>query len=65
MVFESTSSFSGSQVPQTQRFIPRSGKSVITVGWENDVADEMRVTMETFLRNAVVIGVVAREFPYD
>lgn len=64
MVFKTTSGLSGGQIPQAQGLVPRAGKSVVTVGRQNNVANEVRVTVQTLLRNTVA-GIVAGQLPND
>lgn len=64
MVFEATSRTTGSQVPQTQSLVPRTRKSVVSVGWENNVADEMGVSIQTFLGDTVV-ELITCKVPHD
>lgn len=54
VVFKTTSSTSGSQIPQTQSLVPRSRKGVITVRRQNYITNEVRMSMQTFLRDTVV-----------
>lgn len=64
MVLETASSFASSQIPQAQCFVPWTRQSVVTIRRQNNVADEVRVTVQSFLWNTVV-GFVASQFPYD
>lgn len=60
MVFETASRTSRSQIPQTKSLVPRAGKGVVSVRRENDIADEVRVSVQTFLGNAVVEFVTSK-----
>lgn len=64
VVFETTGRTSSSQIPQAQCLIPGTGKGVVTVRRKYDVTNEMRVTVQTFLGDAVV-ELVAGQVPYD
>lgn len=64
MVLEATSSLAGGQIPQTQGLVPRAGQSVVAVGRQHNVTDEMAVTVQTLLGNAVV-GLVTGQLPHD
>lgn len=64
MVLEATSCLAGGQIPQTQSLVPGAGQSVVSVGRQNDVADEVTVTVQTLLGNSVV-GLVTGQFPHD
>lgn len=64
MVFESSSRATRRQIPKTQSLVPRTGQRIVTVGREDDVADEVRMAIQTFLRDTVV-GFVARQFPHN
>lgn len=64
MVFETPSGLSGSKIPQTQSLVPGSRQSVVAVTGQYDVRDEVRVTVQTLLRDSVV-GFVPGQFPYD
>lgn len=56
MVFETTSALSSSQIPQAESLIPGARKSVISVRWEDNITDEVRVSIQAFLGDSVVVG---------
>lgn len=62
MILETTSRLSGGQVPQAQGLVPGSGQGVVAVRGEHDVADEVRVAVQTLLGYAVVV-LVAGQLP--
>lgn len=64
MVFKTTSGLSGSQIPQAQGLVPRAGQGVVTIGRQNNVADEVRVAVQTLLGDTVA-GIVASQLPND
>lgn len=64
MVFKPTGGLSGGQIPQAQGLVPGAGQGVVTVGRQNDVADEVRVAVQTLLGDAVA-GIVAGQLPND
>jgi hypothetical protein len=64
MVLETASGLSSGQIPQTQGLVPRTGQSVVAIGRQNDIADEMRVAVQTLLGNSVVL-LVTGQLPDD
>lgn len=64
MVLETTGGLSGGQVPQTKGLVPGTGQSVVSVRGENDVTDEVAVTVQTLLGDSVV-GLVTGQLPHD
>jgi len=64
MVLEPPRGASSSQIPETEGLVPGTGQGVVTVGRENDVADEVGVSVETLLWDTIV-GLVASQFPND
>lgn len=60
---EAASGLAGSQIPQTQSLIPGTGQSVVTVGREHNVADEVRVSVQTLLGVTVVGILIAGQLP--
>ena len=64
MVLEAARGLASGQIPQAQSLVPGSGEGVVAVGREDDVADEVRVAVQTFLWDTIV-GLVTGQFPYD
>jgi len=62
---EATGGLSGGQIPQAEGLIPGSGQGVVSVGGQDHVADEVRVSVEALLGVAVVGVLVAGELPHD
>lgn len=60
---EAASGLAGSQIPQTQSLIPGTGQSVVTVGRQHNVADEVRVSVQTLLGVAVVGILITGQLP--
>lgn len=63
MSLEAASGLAGSQIPQAQSLIPGTGQSVVAVGREHNVADEVRVSVQTLLRVTVVGILIAGQLP--
>lgn len=64
MVLEATGGLASGQIPQAQSLVPGSRESVVTIGRQNDVTDEVRVTVQAFLWDTVV-GLITGQLPYD
>ena len=64
MILETASCLASSQIPQAQSLVPGPRKSVVAIGRQDDVTDEMRVTVQAFLWDTIV-GLVTGQFPYD
>jgi hypothetical protein len=64
MIFESPSRLSSSQVPQSKSLVPRSGEGKVTVGRQNDIGDEVGMSIQSLDGNAEV-GIVAGQLPHD
>jgi len=62
---EAASRLAGSQIPEAQSLIPGAGQSVVAVGGEHHVADEVRVAVETLLGITVVGVLIAGQFPHN
>ena len=62
MVFKPPGCSACSKIPQSESLVPRPWQSVVSVRWENHIANEVRVTIETFLRNTVVVF-ISGQFP--
>lgn len=60
---EAASGLAGSQIPQTQSLIPGTGQSVVTVGRQHNVADEVRVSVQTLLGVTVVGILITGQLP--
>jgi len=56
MILEASSRFSGSQIPQAESLVPASAESVVSVGRQDDVRDEVAVAIETLLGNSIAVG---------
>lgn len=63
VIFETASCFAGSQIPQTQSLIPWTGQSIVTVGWQNYITDEVRVTIQALLGEAIVCIFITGQLP--
>lgn len=61
---ESSSGFTGVQVPQSQSLVPRSGQGELTVGRDDNVRDEVVVTVQDLL-GVTVFAVFSGELPDD
>uniref|UniRef100_A0A182KI46 Uncharacterized protein n=1 Tax=Anopheles christyi TaxID=43041 RepID=A0A182KI46_9DIPT len=64
MVFETAGRLTSCQIPQSKGFVPRSGQSVVAVGRQHYVRDEVRVSVQTLLRDTVA-QFIAGQFPHD
>ena len=54
MIFESPGGTTGSQVPKSQGLVPGTGKSVVAVRGEDDITDEVGMSIKTLLGNTVI-----------
>lgn len=63
VIFEAASSFTSSQIPQTQGLVPGTGQSVVTIRRQNNIADEMRVAVQTLLGETVVGIFITGQLP--
>jgi hypothetical protein len=61
---ESSSGFTSVQVPQSQSLVPRSGQGELTVGRDDNVGDEVVVTVQDLL-GVTVFAVFSGELPDD
>lgn len=64
MVLEAARRLSCGQIPQAKSLVPRARECIVAVRRENDVADEVRVTVETLLGNTIAV-VFAHQTPDD
>ena len=64
MILETTGSLSGGQIPQTQGLVPGSGQGVVAIGGQHNVADEVRVSIQTLHGHTIVV-LVAGQLPHD
>jgi len=64
VVLETASGASSRQIPQAQVLVPGSGQGKVTIGGQNDIGYEMSVTMETLIRNTVLL-VITGQLPND
>ena len=53
------------EIPQTEGLVPGAGQGKMTVRGEGHVRDEMSVSVESLLRNAVVVAIVPSQLPDD
>lgn len=63
VIFETASGLASGQIPQAQGLVPGTGQSVVTIGGQNDVTDEVRVTIQTLLGETVVGVFVTGQLP--
>lgn len=63
MIFEAASGFTSSQIPQAQSLIPGTGQSVVTIRGQDDVTDEVGVTIQTLLGETVVGVFITGQLP--
>ena len=64
VVLEPAGGLPGAQVPETKVLVPGSGQGKVTIGGQNDIGYEMSVTMETLIRNTVLL-VITGQLPND
>ena len=64
VVFETASGLAGAQVPQPQGLVPGAGKGEVSIRGEDDVGDEVAVTVEPLLGHTVVL-LIASQLPDD
>lgn len=64
MVLEAASRLSSCQVPQAQGLVPWSRQGVVSVRWQNNVADEVAVAIETLLGHTIAVS-LAQQAPHD
>ena len=62
VIFKTASGLTGSQVPQAEGLVPGAGESKVSIRRQNDVRDEMSVTLESLLRHTIVL-VIASKLP--
>ena len=55
MIFKSSGRLSSRQIPQTQSLVPRSRQSKVAIRRQDNIRDEMRVTIQTLLSVAEVV----------
>lgn len=60
MIFESPGGTTGSQVPQSQGLVPGAGESVVAIGGEDDIANEVGMSVKTLLWDTVVSFVTSQ-----
>jgi hypothetical protein len=63
VVLEPAGGLAGAQVPQTKVLVPGARESKVSVRGEDNVRDEMAVTMKPLLGNSVISGLVPVELP--
>lgn len=63
VIFETTSGLASSQIPQAQSLIPGTRQSVVTIGGQYYVTDEVRVTIQTLLGETVVGVFITGQLP--
>ena len=64
MVFETASGLAGAQVPQPQGLVPGAGQGEVSIRGEDDVGDEVAVTVEPLLGHTVVL-LISGQLPDD
>lgn len=64
VIFKSSGCLSCSKIPQTEGFVPRSRQCIVSVRREDNVTDEVRVTLESLLGNSIV-SVISGQLPDD
>ena len=62
VIFETAGGLTSSQVPETKSLVPGAGESKVSIGRQNNIGDEMSVSLESLLWNTVVL-VITSEFP--
>lgn len=64
VVFEATSGFTSSQIPQAKGLVPGTRQSVVTIGRKDNITDEVGVSVKTFVWESVVVF-IAGQLPDD
>lgn len=64
VVLKSSGGLSSSKIPKPQGFVPGSRESIVSVRGEDNVTDEMRVSLQSFLGHSIV-GVIPCQLPDD
>lgn len=55
VILKAASGLAGAKVPQAKGFVPRPGEGKVSVRGQNDIRDEVAVTLETLLGDTVVL----------
>lgn len=64
VIVETTSGLSGAEIPETQGLVPGTGEGIVAIAGEDNVRDEMRVSVEPLVGDSVA-ELVLCEFPHD
>jgi len=63
VILKPPGSLASAEVPQSESFVPRSGKGEVSIRRQHHVRDEMAVTMKSLLWDSVVANVVPGQLP--
>lgn len=64
MIVETASGLSCAEIPETEGLVPGTGQGVVAVAGEDDVGDEVGVSVEPLVGYSVAVLVLG-EFPHD
>ncbi len=64
VILKAASGASSRQIPQSQVLVPRSGQGKVTVRGQDDVRDEVTMSMETLLGHTIVVLIMV-QLPND
>lgn len=64
MVFETTRGFAGAQIPEPQVLVPGAGEGVVAIAGQDDVRDEVGVSVEP-LAGYSVVAFASGQLPHD
>jgi len=64
VIFKAAGRFASRQVPQTEGLVPRAGQSEVAIRREDNIRDEVRVTIEAFLGHAIV-ALLTSQLPHN
>merc|ERR1719147_75086 len=63
VVLEPPGSLASAQVPQARGLVPGAGQGEVTVGREDHVRDEVTMSVQALLRDAIVASVIPSQLP--